>query len=387
MTRQSRRLILTGIGAVIVIAIVITRAPPTASGPDDLAIWTLDATPTLILGADERDTIAEFETVVAATRLEDGSVLVGDRGDFALKRFSADGAHLGSFGRLGSGPGEIRYLAPMLRCGDSVYAGDIGEGHRYSVFTLRGEYVRSFHFRPPPEQSVPYRSACNAAGDFVHIGWERFADATGGVYRSAVPMWLSRADSGAITLLDSVPGSERWGQLHEERLVGSRPLPLGKEPVLGIGRSQVYVGSADRFEIRAYRLDGSPSIVLQRPEPPTAVTPAHVQDLVERRVADGGESSRIAIERELGEIALPGVLPAYTHLLVDSEDLVWVRPFPPRDSSTVRWSVFAPTGALVAEVAVPTFLEVFEIGRDYLLGRYFDPNEAVPHVRVYRLNR
>jgi hypothetical protein len=387
MTRESRRLILTGIGAVIVIAVVVARAPHTAGGPDGIATWTLDARPTLILGADERDTTAEFGTVGSATRLADGSVLVGDRGEFALKLYSAAGAHLGSFARLGSGPGEIRYLWPMFRCGDSVYTGDIGEGHRYSVFTLRGKHVRTFHVPTPPEQSAPYRSACNDAGVFVHLGWEQRADMRGGIFRSSVPMWLSRADSGAVTLLDSVPGSERWGQVREERVVGTRPLPLGKEPVIGIGRTQVYVGSADRFEIRAFQLDGSPSVVLQRSEPPVAVTPAHVRDLIEREVADGGEARRAAIERGLGEIDLPSTLPAYTHLLVDSEDLVWVRPFPPRDSTTVRWSVFAPTGALVAEVAVPTFLEVFEIGSDYLLGRYFDPAEAVPHVRVYRLDR
>lgn len=387
MTRESRRLILTGIGAVIVIAVVMARAPHTALGPDGVATWTLDVQPTLILGADERDTTAEFETVVWATRLDDGSVLVGDRDDFALKIFSAAGTHRGSFARRGSGPGEIRYLWPMFRCGDSIYTGDIGEGNRYSVFTLRGEYVRTFYVPTPPEQSTPYRSACNDAGVFVHLGWEQRAATRGGIFRSKVPMWLSRADSGEITLLDSVPGSERWGQVHEERVVGTRPLPLGKEPVLGIGRSQVYVGSADRFEIRAFQLDGSPSVVLQRGEPPTAVTPAHVRDLIEREVAADGEARRAAIERALGEIEFPSTLPAYTHLLVDAEDLVWVRPYPPRDSTAVRWSVFAPSGALVAEVSVPIFLEVFEIGSDYLLGRYFDPDEAVPHVRVYRLNR
>lgn len=387
MTRQSRRLILTGLGALIVIAIVMTRSPHTAYGPAGLAVWTLDERPMLILGADERDTIAEFETVVSATRLEDGSVLVGDRDDFALKLFSADGAHLGSFARRGSGPGEIRYLWPMFRCGDSVYVGDIEEGNRYSVFTLRGVFVRTFLVPTPAEQSTPYRSACNAAGVFVHIGWERFADAIGGAFRAKVPMWVSRADSGAITRFDSVPGSERWGQVHEERVVGTRPLPLGKEPVIGIGRSHVYVGSADRFEIRAFLLDGSPSHVLRRSEPPAAVTPAHIQDLIELEVAVAGEARRGGITRDLDGMDLPSTLPAYTHLVVDSEDLVWVRPFPLRDSSTVRWSVFAPTGALVAEVPVPTFLAVFEIGRDYLLGRYLDPEEAVPHVRVYRLHR
>jgi hypothetical protein len=83
----------------------------------------------------------------------------------------------------------------------------------------------------------------------------------------------------------------------------------------------------------------------------------------------------------------PPTLPAYTALIVDSEDLVWVRAFPRGTGGTAPWSVFASSGALIAEVAVPRHLEVFEIGRDYLLGRYLDPAEAIPEVRLYRLDR
>jgi hypothetical protein len=36
---------------------------------------------------------------------------------------------------------------------------------------------------------------------------------------------------------------------------------------------------------------------------------------------------------------------------------------------------------------MPKHLEVYEIGRDYVLGRYLDPDESVPLVRMYRLTR
>ena len=33
------------------------------------------------------------------------------------------------------------------------------------------------------------------------------------------------------------------------------------------------------------------------------------------------------------------------------------------------------------------YLEVYEIGNDYVLGRYFDPEEAIPQVKLYVLRR
>jgi hypothetical protein len=38
-------------------------------------------------------------------------------------------------------------------------------------------------------------------------------------------------------------------------------------------------------------------------------------------------------------------------------------------------------------VTMPSALEVYEIGRDYVLGRYVDPDESVPEVRLYTLRR
>ena len=51
------------------------------------------------------------------------------------------------------------------------------------------------------------------------------------------------------------------------------------------------------------------------------------------------------------------------------------------------WRVFGQDGAHVAHVDLPTYLDVYEIGSDYVLGRYLDPDESIPQVRLYRLTR
>ena len=49
--------------------------------------------------------------------------------------------------------------------------------------------------------------------------------------------------------------------------------------------------------------------------------------------------------------------------------------------------MFSADGTMRATVLLPTALEVYEIGRDYVLGRYVDADESVPEVRLYSLTR
>jgi hypothetical protein len=182
--------------------------------------WSLDVRPAVTIGGDERDTTTLLQTVVGATRLPDGSILVGDGGAYALHFFSPTGSPLRSVARRGSGPGEVRYLARLFRCGDSVFTYDIGEGQRVSVFTLAGKFVRAFRFGAPQAARSPYQSACNRHGEFVHLGWERQRDIRGGVFRSMVPVWTSRADSSVGRVTDSV------GSMRNAVSEGKRCLPI-----------------------------------------------------------------------------------------------------------------------------------------------------------------
>ena len=80
-------------------------------------------------------------------------------------------------------------------------------------------------------------------------------------------------------------------------------------------------------------------------------------------------------------------MPAYSAFRVDAMDLLWVKDYPRASSKTVRWSVFGSDGTLVGRVMLPSTLEVFEIGRDYILGRFVDVEVAIPQVHLYALTR
>ncbi|HEX7121826.1 MAG TPA: hypothetical protein VF178_05590 [Gemmatimonadaceae bacterium] len=362
---------------VLLLALVTQCAEQRAPSPQ----WTIDPAPELTIGGDPSDTAAIFTEVAGATRLPDGHILVGDRGDFALRLFDQEGRLGRRFGRDGDGPGEIRYLKALLRCGDSLVTIDVGDD-RTSIFSIDGAYVRAFRFGSPQPGVPPYLTACNRNLLFVHHGWEDWRQRKLGVYRMPVPYWISGADSAVRHVIGSFPGSERYGTVG-----GAGPLPLGKQPAVAIASDRIYIGTADRYEILVFDLSGSPRDTIRKSAVNLQTKPADIEAFKEREIAAEGERRRAAIERRYADFPFPETVPAYANFVVDADENLWVQDYPRGQATTVTWTVFDRTGGQVAEIALPTDLTVFEIGHDYVLGRWLSVEEAIPQVRMYRLRR
>ena len=364
------------------LAVVVSSA----QGQPAPARWAVDAQPVLTIGQNEADTNAILAVVAGATRLPDGRILVGDRGSFNLRLFAPNGKQERVFGRKGPGPGEIEHLKSMLRCGDSIVTMDIAGG-RVSLFSLDGKFVRAFRFGSPQAASAPYASVCNDRGTFAHHGWEDRSEVRAGAYRPDVPFWLSGADTAVGRLVGSFPGSERFGFVSNDGRGSAGPLPLGKQPALALGSDRLYIGAADRYEVQAFDLTGKPVATIRSAHSPRAITDEDIDYAMELEIAETGERARAGIQRRYGMMTLPKTTPAYAALRVDYAGNLWIQDYPRPSASTVTWRVFSRDGASVARVDLPTHLAVYEIGADYVLGRYLDPDESVPQVRLYRLHR
>lgn len=331
--------------------------PPRVSASPRLRIVSPDAGPGL------------FETVAGVTMLPNGQVVVGNRGEHALLLFSKMGAFERAVARKGRGPGEVSSLLSLHRCGDAIWTVDIA-GMRGQRFTPSLGYESSRRF------PADFRRACNAAGHFLHMGWET-GDATG-VHRPNVRYWLSGPDSSSNITLGTLPGEDRFGQ-------GS--LPLGRSPRVAVGRRFAYIAFGDSLVIQRYTLDGKPAGALRAPQSTRTATAADWTAAIERQVRTAGEQARATLERMYAAAPRPGNLPATLDMLVDSEDLLWVQHYPRAGHPTVDWTVFAPSGQMLTTLSLPAALEVHEIGRNHLIGVVMDEQAGLPHIHVHALSR
>jgi hypothetical protein len=364
-------------------AMIVSCAEPNRSSNTG-AVWTVDATPLLDIGDGDADTLALLGDVEGATRLADGTVVVADRAAPSLTYFSPDGKVVRRVGRKGSGPGEFETMWGLLRCGDSLFVRD---GMSYKVFSLDGESTRQFKLEGPGG-SRAYTSACSASGVFVSYGWDLLRDLPprSSVTRAMVPFWLSNADGSVRANLGPRWGSERWATVAQP-ISGTGPLPLGKQPVIAAGRSRVYIGTADSFAIDVLSLDGARLGLVRKVVEPVKVTPADIERF---KLLDSMGKPREMIERDVrtwADVRYPQTLPAYTALVVDSDDNLWVRTYPSAASAVVRWIVFSAEGVELAALSLPHTLQVNEVGRDYILGTDTDVETGSERVKLLRLRR
>lgn len=355
---------------------------PTDRPLDAAATWQIDTTPILAIGRENSDTAAPLGNAVAAYAMPDGGVVVADMGYTSIRYFDAQGTFVRQAGREGDGPGEFRYLGRMLRCGDTLHAQEL-QRREVLVYSREGEFVRSVPLTGPDSRfNLPYQAACGPTGRLVANGWDTVRVREYSRVRGTVPYWLGDADWDVTRVLGSWPGSERLSGPD-----GSSPHPLGKEPVLAVGRDRVYVGLADSFAINVYALDGTPlpPIVKQRVDLATTEVDIARYQLLDTLGRPPEELDwRV---RRWERFTFPPTVPAYTALLVDRDDNLWVRTFPRSAANLVRWVVFDPAGREIGAIDLPVTLQVFDVGSDEILGIEVALDDGRQQVVKYRWHR
>ncbi len=151
----------------------------------------------------------------------------------------------------------------------------------------------------------------------------------------------------------------------------------------------MYVGSVVGFEIRRVSMSDGGQSVIRASHVDLSATDAHRSGYRDnaRELARMNRRDLASVERALLEVAYPEAVPAFSQLLVDSEEYLWVRHYTQRWSKGPEtWSVFAPEGYLLGTIDTPERLQVRQIGGDFILGIWTDELE-VRYVRKYDLVR
>lgn len=97
-------------------------------------------------------------------------------------------------------------------------------------------------------------------------------------------------------------------------------------------------------------------------------------------------AERTMIARVLDRMPSPEGEPGYRLFHIDPVGNLWMREHRRGDDLRRRWAVFDTTGSVIASALMPAWFEVYQLGLDFVLGRWRDESD-VEHVRVYALER
>jgi hypothetical protein len=374
------------------VALAPGERPATAQPvqPRPTAEVRLAAEPTLSIGMLDGPDELLFGRINAGALLPDGSVVVSDRQNFRVQRFSAEGEHLWSRGRAGEGPGEFENVRIADGCAseESIVVYDIWST-RVSVYDGEGNLVDEYQFR---YNGLPLRDfACAPGGRLGFMGssagmGDEGVD-PGELYRELLSLGFTELGSTATTTLrERIPSSE-------QRLLGpGDAMPGSTWPhavTIAVTDDGVWVGTSEDYEVELIDWTGTTVRRIRWNGPDLVVT----QQDVDRYRADLEESyrddddpnwrSRFESTWDWHREIVPEEFPAYHRLLVGDDGVLWVHDYI-RPGERSEWFAFDESGRWARTLALPPRTVLLDIGPDWALVAKRD-NLDVQRVEVYRL--
>jgi len=349
--------------------------------------WRVTGEPLFTIGVTEGASGYQFSDVVGALRLASGLVVVADGGTQEIRVFTVDGLLAWTVGGRGEGPGEFSGLSGIGRGpSGTLWAYDFAL-RRISWLKRDEGPLRSVALGPEPPVLSPVGALPD--GSFVLRqlwGAEGVASATRTGLRRDPIAYVRFDTSGA--LLDTVavvPGREVVISLEGGRAVMSTP-PFGRTSVGAIRSGHVLIGSQIRFELEERMPDGTLARIMRLPDRDLRVTEEDIHHYEARRRASAPPGGQAAVERELADLRVPELRPAFSELLVDAAGNVWMGRWEAEGSPATAWTVLDPDGIWLVEVSTPPGLQLRDIGEDRIVGVSRDELD-VEHVVVHGLDK
>ena len=336
--------------------------------------WRLGTEPVLTIGEDAGDLNTMFQGVSQAFRMADGTIVVVDRRASQVSLFNPAGVFIRNLGGRGEGPGEFQFLQHVWASGDTIRASDTVLS-RISVFDRGGNVLETI-----PVEVAPGKGSASAQTDFADgtilvlnasSGGVRLG--TGDVIEGGV--WTLSRYSRSGRFMNEISGlreSSRW----EHGMQGLPPgvyLPFSVGiPAYAAGDDHIYAGRGVEPSIGRWKNDGALSYLIR-----WAIPERPVSEEDKRRFREANSVAPRYVDppswaRYLREVPFPEHIPVYRRLLLDAERNLWAERFRTPWEAEPTWYVFNERGVWLGEVATPPGLHVFEIGTDYVLGRYRD---------------
>lgn len=357
----------------------LTPACSTADGPGERTEWTLAEEPTLRIGAQDGDPAYLFDRIAAVRMLPSGGLVVADGGSATVRVYDASGAHMASMGRRGQGPGEFGSIGYLeVRAPDTVLAYDTSN-YRATRFLLDGTHVND----------VSIRTAGGAPE--VYIGTYSNGDAAvaalvpptrGGTDILADRMAVSRAAWNGTTVVElgTLEGIRRAG--------GVAVVPFSPFLHARLARDSVFHTDGREPVVRVLGTDGRTA----RSFPVPIEAPDHGTAWRTLRAELEARELTSWIEDIPAEVAAEPV-PAIAAMLLGRGGNLWLKHYDPAVDATHlrdgrptggRWTVAAPEGDVIAEIAMPENFAPLDVSTDRVAGVHVD-SLGVERVLVFEI--
>jgi hypothetical protein len=355
--------------ALLVICVVVASAPlasAVAQRSDSTAARTIKygrvsqtvalTKPALTLPQDD----CELNRV-SAVLLQEGGIVVANRGNLELCLFDAAGKFVKKAGRRGAGPGEFADMTTVAPYrGDSILVAD-GRQHRVTIFDRSGARGREFRVTPP-DSGLGSNSLTMPLNDGSFIlGFSEFVM---GPPSPDAEMFHQR-----VFRFDPAGGSpSRVGVFPiNEHFVQRAPPEMGGVAYwdLAFGRSFSSAPFGDGFgggdgsdgTVREYDGSGKLRAIHDLGLERKPVTASTIESYRSAALRNAKPAERQREELRVNEMPFPKQLPAYDRVLTDDKGRIWVEPY----GSTLHWLRADPATRSVDAFGFPPRFKLLSI--------------------------
>jgi len=342
--------------------------------------WQLASAPSLDLGGGP-GAAHRFERIRGVARLSDGRIVVLDGASGEVHWFDGTGEPAASRRVPGHSPGDLAALWLLGVLGaDTVVVWD-GGGARVTRFDGAGAVADTSTVAIDLPRFQPWSIFPDGQ---ILATWrpDPAVPAPGEVVFDSTRLLVVDVGRGVTTPVRTTPGVWWWAGPG-----GPEAVPFTANAVFAIATADILVASGPGWSIERRDRGGIVRERYVQDRPPAGVTRADIvahRERVARALRDPREAA--ARLRAMEGMPWPPVRPAWDRLLVDDGDAIWVRIEDPDPDADRHWTVFGPHGAIIGRLRTPVFLEIWQIGADFVIGTGRD-EAANEHVWGYRLDR
>ena len=274
-------------------------------------------------------------------------------------------------GRIGEGPGEFErdaLDAVSWWPGDSIMASSAWQ-KQVAVFDAEGRHGRTFRLSSGHDSIVGVMPDGTLLAHPRTLSTVRPEPRGPPIRRWGMEYGLLLPDGELRGSLGTHPGEE-WSVQPARNAAGLHP--FGRTTLSAVWDELAIVTANDRYEIRAYRSDGTLARIVRLDHELRSQTPADLEAWMSEMFDDLPEDTRTKYRRMAEGIPLLESFPAFSAIRSDRLGYLWVREYNLPGEYRHLWMVFGPDGLAEGLVETPPGLRIFEIGEDYLLVKTRD---------------